>query len=192
MWKKYKSRRHAEKQLKRMLSHNWKCSSCDEEHSGLFDLAAFAPDFWTGEEVYSPNSEIRLTGDFLSEDFCIIEGESFFVRSVLEFPISNLDRKFGFGVWSTLSKTNFEKYIDGFDNGNFDTEIHWTGWFSTQIKGIQNTIRQECWVMPQKGRKRPLIKFMDEQHPVSIAQANGLKAESLLEIYAANGHKFSS
>lgn len=171
-----------------MLSEDWQCSSCEEKHTGLFDLATFAPDFWNGEEVYSPNSELRLTGNFLSEDFCVIDSESFFVRSVLILPIKKPAYKFGFGVWSTLSKENFEKYIDGFDNGDFDDGTSWTGWFSTQIKGIENTIRQECWVSPQKGRQRPLIQFMDQQHPVSIAQKEGLEAGQLLEIYRANGH----
>ena len=188
MWSKYRNSKRAEKQLSKMLTEDWKCSSCEENHSGLFDLAAFAPDFWDREEVYSPNSEVRLDGDFLSEDFCIIDGESFFVRSILELPTRKQAYKFGFGVWSTLSKENFEKYLDGFNDGNFEEGTSWTGWFSTQIKGIENTLRQECWVFPQKGRQRPLIRFMDEQHPVSLAQMNGLEAELLLEIYAANGH----
>jgi len=188
MWKRYHDRKRAENRLSTMLTEDWKCSSCGDIHSGLFDLAAFAPDFWQGEEVYSSNNEVRLDGDFLSEDFCVINGESFFVRCILELPITKPAYDFGFGVWSTLSKVNFEKYLVGFDDGNFDEETSWTGWFSTEIKGIGNTIRQECWVLPQKGRQRPLIRFMDKKHPVSLAQRRGLKAERLLEIYAANGH----
>jgi len=188
IWNKYQNRKVAETQLNQMLNAEWVCSSCSEKHNGLFDLAAFAPDFWEGEENYSTNSEVRLEGNFLSEDFCVIDGESFFVRSVLDFPIKKHKCRFGFGVWSTLSKTNFQKYIDGFDAGSFPTDTQWTEWFSNQIKGIENTIRQECWVIPQINRQRPLIKFMDEEHPVSVAQTKGLDAEWLLEIYAANGH----
>lgn len=188
MWNKYNNRKRAINRVSKMLTENWTCSSCEEKHSGLFDLAAFAPDFWNKDEIYSPNNKVRLDGDFLSEDFCVIDGESFFVRSILELPIRKPAHNFGFGVWSSLSKANFEKYLDGFDEGNYDEGVSWTGWFSTQIKGIENTIRQKCCVFPQKGRQRPLIRFMDEQHPVSIAQRKGLEAERLLEIYAANGH----
>ena len=171
-----------------MSTEGWKCASCDVEHSGIFDLAAFAPYFWTEEEVYAQNSEVRLDGNFLSEDFCVINGESFFVRCVLKLPVKNPEYDFGFGVWSTLSKSNFEKYLKGFDDGNYDEGTAWTGWFSTQIKGLDNTLRQKCWVIPQKGHQRPLIKFMDKGHQVSIAQKKCLPAETLLEIYSASGH----
>ena len=33
----------------------WRCSSCNELHQGLFDLAIFAPVFWAG-----PRSKARL------------------------------------------------------------------------------------------------------------------------------------
>jgi len=94
-------RKKAKAKLQQITASDWKCSSCDQVHSGLFDLAAFNPDFWTGEKAYAPNSKLTLEGDFLSEDFCVIEGENFFVRCVLEFPIKGFDLTFGFGVWST-------------------------------------------------------------------------------------------
>ena len=87
MWNKYINRKRAINRVSKMLTETWMCSSCDEEHSGLFDLAAFAPDFWNNDKIYSPNSDVRLDGDFLSEDFCVIDGESFFVRGILELPI---------------------------------------------------------------------------------------------------------
>lgn len=188
MWKNFRNRKKAEMQLRHMMTTDWTCSSCKEIHSGLFDLAAFAPDFWSGEEIYAPNKDVKLDGDFLSEDFCVIDGNSFFVRCVLQFPIKNFDHNFGFGVWSSLSKDNFKRYLEGFDDGNYEPQTTWSSWFSNRIKGIDDVVKQECWVVPQSDRKRPLIYLMDDDHPVSIAQEHGMAAEWLLEIFAANGH----
>jgi len=96
----------------------------------LIDLAAFAPDPWQGGEVREENSAIHLDGDFLSEDFCVMDGRYFFVRAVLEIPVQGFTQPFGFGCWSTLSRENFEKYIGGFDDGDFADQGPWTGWLS--------------------------------------------------------------
>lgn len=154
----------------------------------MFDLAAFAPDFWKGAEEREPNSALRMDGDFLSEDFCIIGGDSFFVRGVLDIPVHGLAEKFGFGVWSSLSRTNFDLYADRFDEGAYAGLGPWTGWFSNRIETFPDTVKQPCWVHPQLDRQRPVISLGDPDHPLAVAQQDGVDAERVLEIYAAYGH----
>lgn len=154
----------------------------------MFALAAFAPDFWSGPEEREPNSALRMDGDFLSEDFCIIGGDSFFVRGVLDIPVHGLPEKFGFGLWSCLSRTNFDLYVDRFDNGDYAGLGPWTGWFSNRIATFDDVLRQPCWVYPQLDRQRPVIALDDAEHPLSLAQEHGISPERVLEIYAAYGH----
>ena len=71
----------------RLLQGEWRCSSCEDLHRGLMDLAAHAPDAWPHERSYEPNGALRYDGDFLSEDLCVIGGKNFLVRSVLEIPV---------------------------------------------------------------------------------------------------------
>lgn len=156
----------------------------------MFDLAAFAPDFWSGPEEYSDNADIRYDGDFLSEDFCIVEGRYFFVRCVFHIPIHGLTEKFGFGVWSSLSRLNFDIYIDGFDSGAYGSLGPWTGWFANELKPFGGTLNQACWVHPQLDRQRPVITLSDEQHELAHAQREGISLERLVELYEAYGHSF--
>jgi len=83
---------------------SWTCAQCGADHEGMFDLAADAPVHWDGAEVYEPNGALRRDGDFLSEDFCVLGGEHFFVRCVFDIPVHGMAEKFGLGVWSTLSR----------------------------------------------------------------------------------------
>ena len=154
----------------------------------MFDLAAGAPDHWQREDVYEPNSALRLDGDFLSEDFCVLGGEHFFVRGVFDIPVHGMAEKFGFGAWSTLSRTNFEKYVDRFDDGRLDDTGPWTGWFSNSLKPFPASVNEPCWVHPQQGRQRPTITLHNDTHELAIAQLEGITPERVLEIYAANGH----
>jgi len=171
-----------------LKSRTWTCAQCNLEHEGIFDLAADAPDHWTGEEVYQPNSELCFEGDFLSEDFCVLGGQHFFVRCVFDIPVHGMAEKFGLGVWSTLSRTNFEKYVAGFDDGQYADMGPWTGWFSNSFKPFAPSINEPCLVYPQLGRQRPAVGLANDGHELSIAQRDGITPQRLLEIYAANGH----
>ena len=175
-------------QLRAMSEQPWRCSNCEQLHHGLFDLACFAPDPWTGEELYEPNASLRFDGDFLSEDFCVIGGEDFFVRCVALLPVAGMNQTFGFGVWSTLSRPNFEKYVETFDRGFEGDEGPWFGWFSNRLKSYPDTLALPCDVYPQASRQRPHLVVTDYAHPLALDIREGITPERLLEIYATNGH----
>ena len=166
----------------------YECSQCEIEHRGMFDLACHTPDHWQGDKTRESNAALRLDADFLSEDFCVIGGEHFFVRCVFEVPVIGSAEKFGYGVWSTLSRANFEKYVAGFDKDRPDDLGPWWGWFANNLKTWPDTRDTGCWVHPQLDRQRPVIVLDDPNHPLSIAQDEGMSVEHLLAIYAANGH----
>lgn len=170
-------------------SSEWMCANCDQPHCGMIDLAAHAPDPWRGAVTYQPNAELQLDGDFLSEDFCVMGGKYFFVRCVLEIPVDGLAEKFGFGCWGTLSRHNFELYIDGFNNGDYANMGPWNSWLSNQLLDYIGDEPEACSMYPQLDRQRPVLLLADEQHPLGLDQRNGVSAEAILEIYRFYGHE---
>ncbi|MEO0440967.1 MAG: DUF2199 domain-containing protein [Pseudomonadota bacterium] len=167
----------------------WKCTRCEDEHQGMFDLASDRPDQCHTELEIEPNSAIRFEGDFLSEDLCVLGGEDFFVRGVLEIPVRGVAEKFGFGSWSTLSRENFGIYVNGFDNGKYADDGPWFGWFSTWMRGYTEKLPLECMVYPQPDRQRPTFLIDSESQTLAMAQQQGISAEKLLAIYAEYGHE---
>ena len=173
----------------RLLQGDWKCSCCGEWFNGIMELAADYPDPWPHGNGYEPNAALRMDGDFLSEDFCVLDGEHFMVRSVLEFPVRGLDEMWGFGCWTSLSRENFDKYVQGFDIGSFDDEGPWFGWLCNGLKGLYaDNASIPLDVYPQVGRQRPRLIALDEDNPIARAQREGLTGEDLLAILRANGH----
>jgi hypothetical protein len=174
---------------RRLWERPWRCSACEGEHQGIFDLVCGKPDHWPGSEEKAPNSALDLTGNFLSEDFCVLAGEHFFVRAVLELPIvGGQGKRFGFGVWSTLSRENFERYVETFDGGEQDSMGPWFGWFSNRLKGYPETLNLKCQVHPVSGRQRPRIELEATEHPLAIEQQHQITFDRLLELYALHGH----
>lgn len=174
---------------RRLNDKAWICRCCGEVHGGIFDLASAKPDVWDGSEVQQTNRAMAGAKHVLTEDFCILNGEHYFVRAVLEIPIlGSKGERFGYGVWSTLSEKNFRLYAETFDSGEQDHLGPWFGWFSNRLKGYPDTLNIKCQVHPRGGRQRPLIELDTTDHPLSVAQRDGITFDRLLEIYALNGH----
>jgi hypothetical protein len=172
-----------------LLQSEWRCTCCGEWHHGLMDIAAHSPDPWLDERTYEPNSALRLDGNFLSEDFCVLDGEHFFVRSVLEIPVRGLEAPWGFGCWTTLSRTNFDKYIAGFDDGEYEDSGPWFGWLSNRLKiYFEDAQPIKVDVFPQRNRQRPRLMVQDAEHPLGAAQRKGISAEATLQLLSAYGH----
>ena len=168
----------------------WQCARCDQWHSWPFDLAVSAPDPWPHERVHRPNRELTMLGDFLSEDFCVMDGEYFMVRCVLYIPVIGVPGRFGFGCWSSLSRTNFEKYVAGFAIGKYEDRGPWTGWLLNRLADFtgEDTEPVEVYVEPQPGSQRPHLHVMREGHPLGIAQEEGITPERMLAVFEWYGH----
>ena len=173
----------------RLHDRKWRCPCCGQTHGGLFDLVLAKPDAWPGAEEPRPNWEIMTSSNVLTEDFCIVKGEHFFVRCLLRLPlVDKPDTAFAFGIWSTLSRANFDLYLDTFDGGEQGGLGPWFGWFSNRLIGYPDTFGLKCYVQPRSGRQRPLVELEPTQHPLAIEQQAGITFDRVLEIYALNGH----
>jgi len=173
----------------RLHDRQWICPCCGSKHAGLFDLACDKPDFWQGTDERSPNSKVRTSNNVLAEDFCVLDGQHFFVRCVLQLPIvGSSDAHFGFGVWATLSRKNFDLYLDTFDLGSQGHLGPWFGRLSNRLEGYPDTLNLKCQVRPQDGRQRPYVELEPTDHPLAMEQRSGITFDRLLDIYALYDH----
>lgn len=188
---------HQDPRWQKLHDREWICPCCGETHAGLFDIACDNPDFWRDAKEMSPNAEVlrsrhELT-DVLTEDFCILNGEHFFVRCVLRLPIIGAAEDwFAYGAWCTLSRKNFDIYLDAFDAGASEGLGPWFGWFSNRLPGYPDTLNLKCQIHPQPNRQRPHIELEPTDHPLAVEQRHGITLDRLLEIYALAGHDLRS
>ena len=174
---------------RRLHDSEWVCPLCNCAHNGLFDLGVDRPVVWNDPGDALPNSAIMGSDHLLTEDFCIVQGRDFFVRGVAYLPIiGTQDRVFGLGVWSSLSKVNFDLYVSQFDGGGSEDSGPWFGWFSNNLKGYPDAFGLKCIVHPQSGGQRPHIELEETDHPLSVEQHQGITFDRILDLYALNGH----
>jgi len=179
-----------DRRWERLQNRLWTCHSCGETHRGVFDIAYDKPSIWLDSGTRASNSDLSsFSTNFLSDDFCIVEREHYFVRCVLELAISHTKGGlFVFGVWSSLSEANFAVYVNSFSRNDQSVLGPWFGWFSNRLPGDPDTLNLKCQVHPRNDRRRPFIELEPTDHPLACDQRNGISIDRLIEIYAACGH----
>jgi hypothetical protein len=88
----------------------FKCGKCGNWHDGGSSAAFELPDLCL---ALSP-SERQGRMDY-HEDLIVLDGQYFFIRACLEIPIENTEERFLWGLWVSVSKENFGRYLDSFD-----------------------------------------------------------------------------
>lgn len=155
----------------------------------MFDIAAIVPNVWPDAWEYEPNGALRLEGNFLSEDFCVLDGEHFLVRSVLQIPVHGLTEDFGYGVWCSLKKEHFIEYVADFDSELLEDSPRWWSWLCNMAQPYYNGEEPLGGHLRRRsGRRRPLFYVADEDHPLASAQREGITPEDVLAIYEFHGH----
>jgi hypothetical protein len=160
----------------------FKCSCCQNWKSGLMDLTKILPD-----PVLGVPEDERSARAKISDDLCSLDGEHFFVRSVLYLPILQTESSFGFGVWGSLAEKNFRTYVDEFDNPTPEFGPFFS-WLCSSLPPYEATAGLKAELDFQPNNQRPLIHLHESDHPLAIAQREGITIDNIEKIYAAWGH----
>lgn len=155
----------------------YRCHTCNEEHDDLPDIGFQKPEPW-----FDVPEEELARRVVLTADTCVIDDEHYFIRGVLLIPI--VDRPegppFGFGVWVSQKKENFEAYVDSPDSDEIGPFF---GWLSTRIPCYEeDTFLLKTRAHFQGGNRRPLIELEPTDHPLSIDNREGITLARAWEI----------
>jgi hypothetical protein len=142
---------------------SYRCVTCGEVHDDLPDLGADRPDIWWSIPAEEREQRIQLTNDT-----CIVDQENFFIRGVLQIPIHDYPRSFGFGVWVSQKRENFFTYLDNFESDQIGPFF---GWLSTRLSYYpEDTTNLKTMAHFRDKEERPLIEVEPSNHPLALDQ----------------------
>lgn len=151
------------------------CSCCGKVHDDLPDLSFDRPTYASDVPKEEFVNRVKL-----NEDLCILDGEHYFIRGVIKIPIHNQEETLGFGVWVSQKKENFETYLKNYDTSEIGPFF---GWLSNEfIFGGVPTINLKTMAYFQGNGQRPLIELDESDHPLYIAQKNGISLDEAWKI----------
>ena len=156
---------------------SFRCSCCREIHEGSPSFGFRAPDPYLEQP-----REVQAAGA-LSSDLCWYEDEyggHYFIRVCLEVPIHGVAEPFLWGVWVSLSKHNFERYVVTYDEP--DTLDRYFGWLCNYLPYYENTYALKTRVHPRAEGNRPYIELEDSEHPLAVDFHRGISLSRAQEI----------
>lgn len=160
----------------------FQCRTCGQWHDGLpLDYAYSAPYYWSESLRENPDS-------FLNDDLCVIEGRDYFVRGLIEIPVIGSNDPFRWGVWVSLSKPNFDKMVELWNDPKVLQEPPYFGWLSSSVDGYPETLNLKTNVRSRDVRQRPYISLEPTDHPLSTEQQHGITKQRLREIAEKSLH----
>lgn len=158
------------------------CRTCGEWHKGLpFDYGYAAPHYWSNDLKDDPDS-------FLQQDFCVIKKVYFFVRGIVEIPVLESDITFRYGVWASLSKSNFDRIVELWRDERLLNEPPYFGWLSNSIDLYPETLNLKTNVASKSVKDRPYITLQATDHPLSIEQRSGITIDRVHEFAERRMH----
>lgn len=163
---------------------SFKCSTCGKIHEGSPSIGFRAPDTYLEQP-----KEVQDAGK-LGSDLCWYEDEDgmhYFIRVCLEIPIHGVSQPFLWGVWVSLSKKNFDRYVETYEKP--DTDDQYFGWLCNHLPCYKNTFALKTRVHPREGKTRPYIELEDTEHPLSVDYHNGISIERAQEIAEIAMHR---
>ena len=125
----------------------------------------------------------------LSSDDCVIDNKWFFIRGCLEIPVHGEKEPFIWGVWVSLSKDNFEEYIQYFGVEKRSHLGPYFGWLAAEIwiyPGSMLNLKTKVHI--RDSNTRPLVELEPTEHLLAIEQREGISHERLQEIYEKITH----
>jgi hypothetical protein len=119
----------------------------------------------------------------LTEDFCVIDEQHFFIRGHIEIPIIDSHEKFIWSVWASLSAENFLKSNELLLVEGREEEAPYFGWLSTELSIYPlTTLSLKTRVHTQEVGAVPLIELEETDHPLAVEQREGITIERVKEI----------
>ena len=161
------------------------CVTCGQRHDGPPMSFGFdAPLLY--ESITADERDTRCG---LTPDLCVVDGKHFFVRGCLEIPVLDGPGPFGWGVWCSLSKENFERTKMMWGSECRVNESPYFGWLSNRLPFYPDTLNLKTHVHSRVVGQRPFIELEPTNHPLAFEQRLGISMARVQEIATAMLHR---
>jgi hypothetical protein len=153
------------------------CSICGQTHDRFGALVMPSPDAWLAL------TEAQRSGGLLDSDLCRTPGGDNFVFAILEAPlVGGPQPAVEFGVWAALGEDDFRRYYETYNDRDQSKLGPLAATLSNEIPGFAGSLGLKATVLPQDQGERPLLRLAAADHPLAVAQREGMPVQKVLEI----------
>jgi len=151
------------------------CPQCGKVHGELpLDLAYRRP-----ADCFKIPEDERGERIRINDDLCVIDGQEFYIRGVLELPIKDTAERFAWGIWARVIEADYERYLELWDVESVEGEAPLEGELSGGVKSYPGSDLLPVTIHLQPNNQRPLFKVKSLTVPLGIDQRDGITMEKV-------------
>ncbi|MEW7292863.1 DUF2199 domain-containing protein [Aquimarina sp. 2304DJ70-9] len=166
----------------------FKCECCGTEYDDMpLCFGSEFPDYY-----YSIPPDERKSRIEIEKSLCVVDEEHFFHRGRLTIPILDYPEDLYFDIWASISRENFEKRMDDWNNPQRIENEPYFGWLQNQIPTYKNTLNIKSRAIEQNVDSIVEIEIGEENHQLTFDQENGItleKAKKIVQFVLKDKHK---
>lgn len=158
------------------FTHSFTCAVCQREHAELPHLGFDVPVPYA--RLPEAERDRRAT---LTSDTCVVDGEHYFIRGVIELPVHDYPETFGFNGWVSQSRASFEAYVS---RPTAEDLAPTYGYLSTELTCYPvSTLLLKIRVHFRGGGLRPYFELEPTDHPLAVDQRTGISLRRACELW---------
>ena len=165
---------------------SWTCATCGESHEDIpLSFAADYPDNYANLSV-----EEREQRAVAGSDQCIIDDNQFYIRGCLEIPLIENDGVFLWGLWASVWKDNYLEIAECWEEqGRENAHGPYLGRLGNSLAVYSpGTMNLRLSIKLRPIGERPLFIVEDPDHPLGLAQRNGMTHQQVQDLVSALMH----
>nr|WP_255263750.1 DUF2199 domain-containing protein [Pseudomonas aegrilactucae] len=145
------------------------CSQCSVDHPlEALELAYRRPD--AAAQLTPAEREHSVQG---SNDWCVIDGQRFFLRGVLPLALLEANDEYCIGAWVEVDPEAFERVCELWDEDGRD-QAPFAARLANRIHGQADTLGLEARLQLSAPGQRPRIYLPADSHPLAVEQRDGI------------------
>lgn len=156
----------------------YRCPCCGQEY-GAYPLC-FGSDY--PDYYFAIPPEEREQRIVLEQSLCVVDGEHFFHRCRLTIPIIDHSEDLVWNIWASISAENFDLRMDRWNDPNRASYPPYFGWLNSLVPTYGDTLNLPARAFEQPDGRIPSLEMLDEDHPLTIDQRQGITLKRALEI----------
>jgi hypothetical protein len=156
-----------------------RCAHCGGElGTHTLDIGFSLPDV-----VWALKKEERELRARSNSDLCELDKKRFFVRAIAFIPITETEKRFGWGLWAEVDAAAFERYLRLYEvDARGEPAV--SGRIANSIRGYPSLEGHPVDVVFGTASERPTLTLHLSPHPLSLEQRKGISIARVHEINA--------
>jgi len=164
----------------------YSCEICGRFHAGQYISLAFdSPD------PYARLTESGKSHAYLGTDDCVVGGDEYYLRAIIELPIIEVNEVFLWGAWVRVWQKDYEEFVDHFQvRGREEMIGPYKGRLANNLPGYESgTLNLKCSVQIAPVGSRPILLIDEPDHPLAHEQRKGISLKRAAGLAARVYHK---